>query len=398
MTICTRRGCGFTFTDQSSKDQQCRHHPGSPVFHEGLKSWSCCKEINKPVMEFDQFLAIPGCEVAQSHSDQKQPLPDLDSKSNKGKTNAEVSSSSTLPVIDDKGNQVDKKHRVTSVTPLSGASLLAAKKAEQVTLTSKRSDFSSSSSSSSSSAGASIPNEKARKAEDEETKEEDADVLDPTRTEPVQEGKVCKRSGCGFRSDGKSQSRVSAEDLEREDCRYHKGSPIFHEGSKGWSCCKRRVLDFDDFLRIEGCTTSTKGHLFFGKPEVSGGGDGGVTLRGQEEEEMVECRMDHYETPSDLRLTVYAKGVDMGKSSIVFKDDEVILSLSLPPLNGSAPPRRFQRTLETFSTILPDQSSFQTTKFKVDLVLTKAEKGQSWPCLERGEKAVGYGLTFGRGK
>lgn len=29
------------------------------VFHEGLKSWSCCKEKNKPVMEFDQFMAIP---------------------------------------------------------------------------------------------------------------------------------------------------------------------------------------------------------------------------------------------------------------------------------------------------------------------------------------------------
>jgi hypothetical protein len=28
-------------------------------FHEGMKSWSCCKDVNKPVMEFDQFMKIP---------------------------------------------------------------------------------------------------------------------------------------------------------------------------------------------------------------------------------------------------------------------------------------------------------------------------------------------------
>lgn len=31
----------------------------SQVFHEGLKSWSCCSDVNKPVMEFDQFMTIP---------------------------------------------------------------------------------------------------------------------------------------------------------------------------------------------------------------------------------------------------------------------------------------------------------------------------------------------------
>jgi hypothetical protein len=30
----------------------------SQVFHEGLKSWSCCNEVNKPVLDFDDFLKI----------------------------------------------------------------------------------------------------------------------------------------------------------------------------------------------------------------------------------------------------------------------------------------------------------------------------------------------------
>jgi hypothetical protein len=29
------------------------------VFHEGLKSWSCCADVNKPVLEFDEFMKIP---------------------------------------------------------------------------------------------------------------------------------------------------------------------------------------------------------------------------------------------------------------------------------------------------------------------------------------------------
>jgi hypothetical protein len=41
-------------------------------------------------------------------------------------------------------------------------------------------------------------------------------------------------------------------------------------------CCKRRVLEFDEFLKIEGCSEGN--HLFVGpkKDEVSG--DGSYTL------------------------------------------------------------------------------------------------------------------------
>lgn len=29
------------------------------VFHEGLKSWSCCADVHKPVLDFDEFMNIP---------------------------------------------------------------------------------------------------------------------------------------------------------------------------------------------------------------------------------------------------------------------------------------------------------------------------------------------------
>ena len=32
-----------TYADESSNDTECVYHPGQPVFHEGLKFWTCCQ-------------------------------------------------------------------------------------------------------------------------------------------------------------------------------------------------------------------------------------------------------------------------------------------------------------------------------------------------------------------
>jgi len=54
-----------------------------------------------------------------------------------------------------------------------------------------------------------------------------------------------------------------------EECIYHPGQALFHEGSKGWTCCKRRVLEFDEFMKIAGCKKK-KRHLFVGKGKAAG--------------------------------------------------------------------------------------------------------------------------------
>ena len=72
----------------------------------------------------------------------------------------------------------------------------------------------------------------------------------------IPDGQVCRRRGCGA-AYKKGSSR------EDEKCVHHPGAPIFHEGSKGYTCCKRRVLEFDQFMKIEGCKTKNR-HLFVG--------------------------------------------------------------------------------------------------------------------------------------
>ena len=78
MPKCANKGCGKDYEDDANTEESCIYHPGGPVccavfeacdlprdvtalqvFHEGLKSWSCCNTVNKPVLTFDEFMALP---------------------------------------------------------------------------------------------------------------------------------------------------------------------------------------------------------------------------------------------------------------------------------------------------------------------------------------------------
>ncbi len=78
------------------------------------------------------------------------------------------------------------------------------------------------------------------------------------------DGRTCRRKGCGA-------TYKKGANREDETCVHHPGAPIFHEGSKGYSCCKRRVLEFDQFMKIEGCKTKDR-HLFVGSGQKDASG------------------------------------------------------------------------------------------------------------------------------
>lgn len=89
---------------------------------------------------------------------------------------------------------------------------------------------------------------------------EEPDSDDPSLEIPA--GATCRRRGCKATYD-------PSVPRDEEVCVHHPGQPIFHEGSKGWSCCKRRVLEFDEFMKIAGCKEK-KRHLFVGKGKPDG--------------------------------------------------------------------------------------------------------------------------------
>ncbi|XP_062916944.1 cysteine and histidine-rich domain-containing protein 1 [Mobula hypostoma] len=57
-TFCKNAGCKTAFQGLESDRELCHFHPGIPIFHEGMKYWSCCKI---KTTEFDEFLEQPGC-------------------------------------------------------------------------------------------------------------------------------------------------------------------------------------------------------------------------------------------------------------------------------------------------------------------------------------------------
>lgn len=121
-------------------------------------------------------------------------------------------------------------------------------------------------------------------------------------------GTICKRKACGVAFVSDEYNR--AGDGKGAICIYHPASPIFREGSKGYLCCKRRVLEFDEFLKIEGCKTGRHIFALRSKP-VS------------EELEEVKCRMDHYQTPTEVHVSVFAKNCDKEHSRVTFDDNQV---------------------------------------------------------------------------
>ncbi|KAG0318972.1 hypothetical protein BGZ99_005363 [Dissophora globulifera] len=327
MPVCTHRGCEKTYTEADNSDNACQFHPQGPIFHEGLKGWSCC---SKRVVSFDQFLAIPGCSYGRHTDTPREEFPSSSSSSEKVEVPTSTSSPAPTTVNKD-GSEV-----------YGSAAPVVKPKATTTTTT-----------------ATSAPPTPAPEPIVEE--EDDLSVA-------VAVGKTCKRLGCGhtFVSEGESRG-------DKVVCQYHSGSPVFHEGSKGWSCCPRKVLEFDEFLRLKGCRTTNQ-HLFVGAKKDN-------------VEELVQCRHDWYQTQTHVNLSIFAKKVDAKSAVVEFKEREVNIDLRMP--DG----KRFKLDLPLFQPIEPAGSSVEVLGTKVEITMKKAN-GISWATLEPSEGAKSW-TTFG---
>ncbi|KAI9015816.1 HSP20-like chaperone [Phycomyces nitens] len=314
MPKCTRKGCGKEFKEEDNKENCCQFHSGTPVFHEGLKGWSCC---SKRVTDFDDFMNMPGCTFG-SHSTEAPVV-------------AEAAPKESSPAA----TQVTKD----------GVEVYGAPKAE----TKKETP-----------AAALSVSEKVEEVKKVEVEEDDDESI------PVPEGKTCKRRGCGVSYKGDSVSRGNGAEAV---CCYHPGAPVFHEGSKGWSCCPRKVLEFDEFLKLKGCKQGK--HLFVGS--------------NKSEEELVDCRTDWYQTPTHVMLSIFAK--NKLDTKVTFNKDSVDIDVKMKDN------KRYKKHLDLFHTIDIDQSKFSVLSTKLELNMKKTG-GVSWAALEPTSDVTSW-TTFG---
>ncbi|XP_031554378.1 cysteine and histidine-rich domain-containing protein 1-like [Actinia tenebrosa] len=134
----------------------------------------------------------------------------------------------------------------------------------------------------------------------------------------------CYNRGCG---------KEFREGDDSEDCSHHPGAPVFHDALKGWSCCKKRVTDFTEFLNIMGCTRSKHSNVKPPEPEPTNKDE-----KPLEKDEVIEVRKpmkkkeDMLPRPSDdipktkLKMTVtdsLRKALEKQKQQDKQEDNEV---------------------------------------------------------------------------
>jgi len=165
--------------------------------------------------------------------------------------------------------------------------------------------------------------------------------------------------------------------------------PIFHEGSKGYSCCKRKVLEFDEyptlfetqfltprFLKLPGCTTSA--HRFHSPPQVP--------IQSQSIE-TVHCREDFYQTQQTCVLAIFAKKIDKSSVHVDFAPRELVIEFMFDPQ------KRYEGSIPLYEEIDPAASRYEILSTKLEITMRKAN-GASWPVL-RPDPNVTERVTFG---
>jgi len=300
---CTHNACGKVYFEKDNTDESCIFHPGVPIFHEGRKGWSCC---NKRVDSFDQFLELGGCAVGK-HTDAPK---DKFSTATLGKKPENVQNASGLKLV---SNDSATEVYTSKPTP--------------------------------------TPTPKPTVPEVKETEVEEEDPIDAV----IQPGTSCKHNGCN--------AVYKDQSSRKETCTYHPGVAVFHEGSKKWSCCKPRALEFDEFLKIEGCT---KGKHKFIPPKKQ-----------EDVSDQVKCRIDFYQSSLSVTVNVYGKNVNKDSSKVSFTTDKVFIALQFK--DG----KRFDKEIILAATIVPEQCKYEVLSTKVEVILRKGEQGQSWTTLSK---------------
>ncbi|XP_006647346.2 cysteine and histidine-rich domain-containing protein RAR1 [Oryza brachyantha] len=199
---CQRIGCDAMFTDDSNPDGSCHYHPSGPIFHDGMKEWSCCKQRSH---DFSLFLAIPGCKTGK-HTTEK-------------------------PIT--KAVSTNPPKAVPVQTSKQGVGADTCARCRQGFFCSDHGSQPKAQKSSVTNDTNVVPVEKPA-------------VPPPKKKIDLSEPRICKNKGCG--------KTYKEKDNHDTACDYHPGPAVFHDRMRGWKCCDIHVKEFDEFMEIPPCT------------------------------------------------------------------------------------------------------------------------------------------------
>lgn len=318
---CVHKGCGKVFTDP---DEPCVYHPGPPEFHEGQKGTSF-PQLIKSILLTIVSEGWMCCKPRVLTFDEFLDIPPC--------TTGKHSTVDDTPAPP-KRQPVSDGIPFPITLPLPTTRPIAA------------------------------PQRPASPAVQPIEESDDPDLSIPPDA-------TCKRRSCGA-------SYNPSIPRDEEECIHHPGVPIFHEGSKGWSCCKRRVLEFDEFMKIEGCK-KRKRHLFVGKKKDK-----------VADEKVESIRHDFYQTASSVIASFFLKKIDSAKAKVIFRDENT-LELDLPTTDG----KRYTATYPLWGKIDPEKSQYKIMGTKLEVIFAKQD-ATSWQTLRSDERSTGEIIQTGR--
>ncbi|XP_006627895.2 cysteine and histidine-rich domain-containing protein 1 [Lepisosteus oculatus] len=310
--LCYNKGCGQRFNPEDNPDDGCTYHPGVPVFHDALKGWSCCK---RRTTDFSDFLSIPGC-TKGPHNKEKPPEP---VKTEDKKDSTEDLKSKFNEYVIQGPKPVESFQRPSADEPFVRLQYKVSPSLKQA-----------------------LEKLKLSEVNDQEKSENEG--------EEVKIGTSCTNGGC-------SKTFAGPESNE-ETCLYHAGVPIFHEGMKYWSCCKRKTSDFNTFLSQEGCT---RGNHFWRKKDSG--------------KKIVPCRFDWHQTGSQVVISIYAKNAVPELSYV--EGNSTVLKIHII-FEGE---KEFDQEINLWGVIDVKKCVMNMSATKIEIAMKKAEP-MSWARLD----------------
>lgn len=313
--LCYNKGCGQRFDPDNNPEDACTYHPGVPVFHDALKGWSCCK---RRTTDFSDFLSIAGCTKGH-HNKEKPPEP----------VKPEVKNSGEKKELEDLKPRFNE-YVIQAPKPVE---FIQRPRADEplVELQQKVSP----------SLRQALQNLKLAESSQISEKEDEGNE--------VKIGTACKNRGCS--------KTFSLPATDQDKCVFHPGFPIFHEGMKYWSCCRRKTSDFNTFLSQEGCST------------------GDHVWRNDSGKKVVPCRFDWHQTASHVTISIYAKHSNPELCSVQANSTKVCIRVIF---EGE---KEFEQNISLWGVIDVSRSATNMMAAKIEIVMKKAEP-MSWARLE----------------
>jgi len=281
------------FDPKRNTEDTCLHHPGVPKFHDVYKGWTCCKTRTR---EFTEFLNIKGCTLSKHNS--VKPVEEV-KKDTLGQDIQELNIKPPTP---------SKPIEAPEIRPCVDVERV------QLPVTTTRSY----------------------------NKAKANEVIKPDESDVIKVGTICKNASC--------KASFTGTDADNSVCVHHPGFPVFHEGMKYWSCCKRKTSDFNGFLDQVGCKRGE--HLWRNVGKVT-----------------TDCRHDWHQTGNFATLSVFAKNANAETSK--FEANAVSLVTTIYFGGG----QRFDLSLELEGVINLSESKVTISATKVEVQLRKNRLG-----------------------